>query len=82
MQAELVELVEKQEKTVVIIMHSYGGLVGSEAIPENLAYEFRRSKGLTGGVSYLILYAAFILGVGQSVLGVFGESPSNDILVS
>src|SRR4051812_32681658 len=47
---ELTRQVEYEGKTVVVVMHSYGGLVGSEAIPEELSYSKRQAKGLPGGV--------------------------------
>lgn len=75
------ELVQ-QGKRVVVIMHSYGGLVGSDAIPESLTHTTRQAQGRKGGVVHLFYFAAFILGVGQSVLGTFGESPNNNITVS
>lgn len=72
-------LVEVATRDVMVVMHSYGGLVGSEAILEELSREKRREKGLVGGVVHLFFFAAFILSEGQSVLGVFGESSNNDI---
>ncbi|KAI4251248.1 MAG: hypothetical protein LQ352_004973, partial [Teloschistes flavicans] len=76
---ELVRQVEYEHKTVVVAMHSYGGLVGSEAIPEDLSYTKRQSLGLPGGIIHLFYFCAFILDQGQSVLGTFGESPNNDV---
>ncbi|KAI4157802.1 MAG: hypothetical protein LQ342_007997 [Letrouitia transgressa] len=77
--SELVRLVEYMNKTVVVVMHSYGGLVGSEAVPEELSYSKRRAQGLTGGVIHLFFFTAFMLNEGQSVLSAFGESPNNDV---
>lgn len=78
---ELIRLIEYEGKTVLVAMHSYGGLVGSEAIPEELTYERRRTQGLQGGVIHLFFFSAFLLSEGQSVLGTFGESPNNDVKV-
>ncbi|KAF2105615.1 catalytic protein [Lophiotrema nucula] len=78
----LERLINNQGKRVVVVMHSYGGIVGSNAIPEELSYEFRKEKGLKGGVIYLYYFAAFVLDKGQSVLSAFGESPNNDVRVS
>ena len=80
--SELIRQVEYGGKTVVVAMHSYGGLVGSEAIPEELTYAKRHALGLPGGVIYLIYICAFVLSEGQSVLSAFGESPNNDVKVS
>lgn len=63
-------------------MHSYGGLVGSEAIPEELCYVWRRIRGLEGGVLLLFYYAAYILEEGQSMLETFGKSPHLAVAVS
>jgi pimeloyl-ACP methyl ester carboxylesterase len=79
---ELIRLIEYESKKVVVVMHSYGGLVGSEAVSEDLSYSRRRSQGLSGGVIHLFYYSAFILPKGQSVLSAFGESPNNDVRVS
>ena len=79
--AELSRLIEKENKLVLVVQHSYGGLVGSEAITEELSYRKRQAQGLPGGVFYLFLYTAFLLEEGQSVTGTFGESPNNDVRV-
>jgi pimeloyl-ACP methyl ester carboxylesterase len=74
-------LVVDEGRRVFIVMHSYGGLVGSNAISENLSFKNRRTAGLSGGVFHLFYIAAFLLDEGQSVLGTFGESPNNDVRV-
>ena len=79
---ELTRLIEYEGKTVVVVMHSYGGLVGSEATTEELSFAKRQALGLPGGVVHLFLYSAFLLNEGQSVLSAFGESPNNDVKVS
>ncbi|KAL8913410.1 MAG: hypothetical protein Q9171_001789 [Xanthocarpia ochracea] len=76
---ELTRLVEYEGKTVMVVMHSYGGLVGSEAIPDDLSYIHRQESALPGGVIRLFYFCAFVLDKGQSVLGAFGESPTNDV---
>jgi pimeloyl-ACP methyl ester carboxylesterase len=79
---ELIRQIEYEEKNVVVVMHSYGGLVGSEAVTEELSYAKRQSQGLAGGVTHLFYYCAFLLDKGQSVLSAFGESPNSDVRVS
>jgi hypothetical protein len=37
-------------KRVIVAMHSYGGLVGSEAIVKDLSFDQRQSEGRPGGV--------------------------------
>lgn len=79
---ELIRQIEYNGKTVVMVMHSYGGLVGSEAAIEDLSYAKRQAQGLPGGVVHLFFYSAFLLSEGQSVLSAFGESPNSDVHVS
>ncbi|KAF7957967.1 hypothetical protein EAE96_003534 [Botrytis aclada] len=79
---EIIRQVEYEKNLVLVAMHSYGGLVGSEAIPEELTYTYRKARGLSGGVIHLYYFTAFILPVEQSVLGAFGESPNNDVRAS
>ena len=78
---ELTRLVELESQTVVVVMHSYGGLVGSEAIPKDLSYLYRQLRNLGGGVIHLFMFAAFLIVERKSVLGAFGESPNNDVKV-
>jgi pimeloyl-ACP methyl ester carboxylesterase len=75
-------LVNDEGKLVFVVMHSYGGLVGSNAIPKELGFTHRKSVGLAGGVLHLFYIATFVLDEGQSVLGTFSESPNNDVRVS
>ena len=79
---ELIRQIEYEGKTVVMVLHSYGGLVGSEAIPQELTRTARQAQGLPGGVIHIFFYAAYVLGESQSILDVFGESPNNDVKVS
>ncbi|RAQ57220.1 hypothetical protein COH20_011943 [Aspergillus flavus] len=58
---KVVEQLVEDGKTVVLVMHSYGGIVGSEAIPENLSYRARQAGGQKGGVIHLFYYTAFVL---------------------
>ena len=78
---ELIRQIEYEGKTVVVVLHSYGGLVGGEAIAEELTWAKRQAQGLPGGVIHIFFYSAFLLNEGQSVLSAFGESPNNDVRV-
>ena len=78
---EVFRLVEHEHKTVILTCHSYGGLVGSEAIPESLTFSNRSKEGKVGGVLHMVFFTAFLLQEGQSVLSAVGESPNNDITV-
>lgn len=77
----LQSLIEKDGKYVIVLMHSYGGLVGSDAIPKELSYESRKQAGAPGGIIHLFYFSAFVLPPGQSVLKAFGESPNNNVRV-
>ena len=79
---ELTRQIEYEGKIVVVVMHSYGGLVGSEATIEEFGYDKRQAQGLPGGVIHFFYYASFVLEEGQSVFSAFGESPNNDVRVS
>ena len=58
-------------KEVVVLMHSYGGVVGTEAI-SGFGIEERKAGGKVGGVKRLIYMTAFIPQKGQSLAGIFG----------
>ena len=78
---ELILQVEYEGKTVMVAMHSYGGLVGSEAIPEELSYVKHQARQLAGGMIHLFYFCAFMLDEGKSVLSSFCDSPNNEIKV-
>ncbi len=54
-------------RTVVAIMHSYGGQVGSDALV-GMGLESRAKQGLPGGVSRLIYMAPFAVPEGTSMM--------------
>lgn len=53
-------------------MHSYGGLVGSNAC-ENLLWGDRQGKGLKGGIVCIVYMAAFVIPSGTATFDPFGE---------
>lgn len=65
-------------RTVIVVMHSYGGLVGGEAVSEDLTLKSRQTRGLTGGVAKLFYCAAFVMPKGQSIASAVGDSPDHD----
>lgn len=71
-------LVEMEGKTVLVVMHSYGGLVGAEAVPKDLSRENRRDRNLPGGVAHLFYFSAFVMLTGQSIATAVGDSPDHD----
>ncbi|KAL3459320.1 alpha/beta-hydrolase [Aspergillus heterothallicus] len=54
-------------RSVTVLMHSYGGQVGTNAL-EGLGFESRAAKGLKGGVTGLVYITAHSLSEGQSML--------------
>lgn len=57
-QSELDKLIEEQGKDVTVVMHSYGGVVGTEAVHESLGKKARESNSLPGGVLRLLYNTA------------------------
>lgn len=77
-QTAIHDLVEHEGKTLLVFMHSYGGLVGAEAVPDYLTLASRKKRRLSGGVAHLFYLAAFVLQSGQSVATAVGDSPNHD----
>ena len=55
------------------------GRLSTTGVPKELSWAARKEQGKAGGVIHLIYFTAFVLDEGQSVVGVFSESPNNDI---
>lgn len=62
----LLPLIEAQEKDVVLVMHSYGGIPGSVAA-HGLSKVQRVNEGREGGVLGLVFMSGFVVGEGLSV---------------
>ena len=54
---------------VIVVMHGYGGLVGSEAITKDLSKKERQAKNLQGGIIHLLYISAHVGPVGHTVAG-------------
>ena len=65
--SQVVSLAETS-RDVVMLLHFYGGAVGTEAL-WNLSKPQRAARGEQGGVVCLIYMGAFMLQVGESVAG-------------
>ncbi|KAK8061104.1 alpha/beta-hydrolase [Apiospora hydei] len=59
-------LVKNDGKEVIMLMHSYGGVVGTTAL-RGLTRKDRASQGLPGGVVHLLYAAAFLLALDQNI---------------
>ncbi|KAI3327727.1 alpha/beta-hydrolase [Xylariaceae sp. AK1471] len=76
--ALVTSLVENGE-SVLMIMHSYGGAVGTDAVGHSesetpLDFAARRAAGLEGGVVNLLYLCAYILDAGRSVWDIVEEA--------
>ena len=74
-QDELTKLIHKQQKEVLVVAHSYGGIVATESITQDLSINARREKGLKGGVLHILYMCAFLLVEGKSLASALGGLP-------
>ncbi|KAJ0123622.1 hypothetical protein J7T55_012088 [Diaporthe amygdali] len=66
---------------VVLFMHSYGGVVGTEAC-RGLGGKDREAAGKKGGVIRLIYCTAFMVGEGVSLMDMLGNQPLPWFIIS
>ena len=81
---ETIESLVVWGSSVLVLMHSYGGAVGTDAV-QGLARKERQSKHLPGGVVHLLYLSAYLLAQGQSVWTIVeksGIAPSQAGLVT
>ncbi|MCJ1369215.1 hypothetical protein MMC20_000425 [Loxospora ochrophaea] len=71
--SQIMSLVDSSRE-VVMLLHSYGGVVGTEAV-KGLSAPERATEGLPGGVVRLIYMCAFMLQVGESALSASFDRP-------
>jgi hypothetical protein len=64
----------EQEHDVVVVVHSYGGVPGCEAI-EGFTKADQEGKGKKGGVVKLLFICAFALPSGTSLMDALGGTP-------
>lgn len=62
---QVISLMDKSRE-IIMVLHSYGGAVGTEAVKDLSASE-RATRGLKGGVVHIIYMCAFMLQVGESL---------------
>eukprot|EP00243_Klebsormidium_subtile_P003659 TRINITY_DN17247_c0_g1_i1.p1 TRINITY_DN17247_c0_g1~~TRINITY_DN17247_c0_g1_i1.p1 ORF type:complete len:294 (-),score=59.56 TRINITY_DN17247_c0_g1_i1:401-1282(-) len=82
LRAELDRLIEKEGKDVLVVMHSYGGLVGTEAVHESLGKRARAAEGKAGGVLRLVFLCAFVVPEGASLLSALGGEMSPFVTIN
>ena len=62
-----VSALAEQGKKVVLVVHSYGGLVAAEA-SKGLGYQQRAKEGKDGGIIMLVYVAASVLPLGKCIM--------------
>ncbi|KAJ5408956.1 hypothetical protein N7509_002839 [Penicillium cosmopolitanum] len=70
---EVVKSAVEAGERVLMIMHSYGGAVGTGAA-EGLSFSERKAAGLSGGVIHLLYLCAYILAPGSTIWGIVQEA--------
>ena len=68
----IIETLASQGKDVVIIAHSFGGMVATESV-QGVTKQEREAKGLKGGVVKVIYLASVLPDIGKSCVDVQGE---------
>ncbi|KAF5025651.1 hypothetical protein F66182_2257 [Fusarium sp. NRRL 66182] len=67
----VLERLADEGKKIVLVVHSYGGLVGANAV-EGLGYKQRAQEGKAGGLIQLVYLSAFVMPKGKGVLDLLG----------
>ena len=68
---KVLETLAEQGKQIVLVVHSYGGVVGAQAV-RGLGYKQRQKEGKTGGIITYLYLSAFVVPTGQSLLKMLG----------
>lgn len=71
---EALQRLADEGKPIVLVVHSYGGLVGANAV-EGLGYKQRAQQGKAGGVIMFVYLAAFVTPRGKCILEMLGGKP-------
>ncbi|KAJ5806687.1 hypothetical protein N7474_010279 [Penicillium riverlandense] len=66
-----IERLSNEGKQIVVVAHSYGGMVGAGAV-EDMGYAERQKTNRKGGVLMLVYLAAFVAKSGTSLLDMLG----------
>ncbi|KAF2762212.1 alpha/beta-hydrolase [Pseudovirgaria hyperparasitica] len=69
--SSVTQALANEGKHTILVMHSYGGVPGTQSVKGVSAKE-RKSDGKSGGVKRLVYVNAIIPGLGESVRGLFG----------
>ncbi|RYO92427.1 hypothetical protein DL764_008134 [Monosporascus ibericus] len=74
-----VEALVRAGRTVVALLHSYGGQVGTNAL-RGLGLEARAAAGLAGGVSHLVYLSGYAVPEGTAMMDKVGEFGHMDLV--
>lgn len=66
-------------RSIVVLMHSYGGVIGTNALA-GLGVEARKQQGFPGGVIQLVYICAHALSEGQSIIKIMEERGREDLI--
>lgn len=72
---QIIAKVADQGKDIIILAHSYGGLVASEASRDQSKSQ-RTARGQEGGIVRIIFLSAVVLKEGESLFGNQGRPPA------
>ena len=72
---ELTRLIDQEGKDVLVIAHSYGGMVSNEGIDASFAKATRAREGKQGGVVRIVFLAAFLVPKGATL-----STPMGDVI--
>ncbi|EXJ69546.1 uncharacterized protein A1O5_07582 [Cladophialophora psammophila CBS 110553] len=71
----IIEKLAERGQDVVVVAHSYGGVVGTEALKEVSKAE-REARGQPGGVVRIVYLTAHVPSEGSSVTSMLGDAPT------
>jgi len=67
----VLETLANEGKQIVLVVHSYGGLTGANAV-QGLGWNQRAKDGKTGGVILYVYLSAFVTPLGKSIKEMLG----------
>lgn len=67
----VLERLAGEGKKIILVVHSYGGLVGANAV-KGLGEKERVAQGKTGGVVLFVYLSAFVAPLGTSINAMLG----------
>ena len=76
----LIERLSDRGEDVVLVAHSYGGVVGTECV-KGVTKSERQAQGKKGGVVRIVYLTSHVPGVGHSLTDEIGEPPKEMVTV-